>query len=407
MKLIFLTASFPYPPGEQFIEPEIPYLGESNFDDITILPSSALGEPRSCPLKIKVDTALADNKAILRYVLKTPFTKLFFRELIFLKKRKQLKLHTAVQALHSVAQVLRCYESLRKWTKKNGKADVAYTYWNDIASYAACLAKEKGLIKKVVSRAHGFDVYEERRKNNYMPLKRQFNNSYDKIFLLSTEAKNYFLSNYGFNKKNLDLAPLGVHIPKFRCSATNENRLNILSVSFLVHVKRIDRIIQGISDLASETPSLSITWTHIGDGPLKAELSEMALDAFKRFKNVTFYFKGHLENKDVVQFYSNNPVDFFINTSESEGIPVSIMEAMAAGVPAIATNVGGVSELVAAENGWLLNENPTTQEIKDAIVSMCHKSKAPEIRSQARKKIVDKFSSEKNYKTFMQKIQLI
>ena len=45
---------------------------------------------------------------------------------------------------------------------------------------------------------------------------------------------------------------------------------------------------------------------------------------------------GEVENKEAKAFFLNNAVDFFINASESEGVPVSIMEAMSASVPAIA-----------------------------------------------------------------------
>jgi len=48
-----------------------------------------------------------------------------------------------------------------------------------------------------------------------------------------------------------------------------------------------------------------------------------------------------LPHNDVLNYYASNPVDVFINTSSSEGLPVSIMEAMSFGIPVIATNVGG------------------------------------------------------------------
>ncbi|NCO54621.1 MAG: glycosyltransferase, partial [Bacteroidetes bacterium] len=49
-------------------------------------------------------------------------------------------------------------------------------------------------------------------------------------------------------------------------------------------------------------------------------------------------------------------VDLFINVSESEGIPVSIMEALSAGIPVIATNVGGTNEIVNNDVGFLIDK---------------------------------------------------
>jgi len=46
-----------------------------------------------------------------------------------------------------------------------------------------------------------------------------------------------------------------------------------------------------------------------------------------------------------------------MNLSETEGIPVSIMEAQSAGVPILATNLGGTSEIVNNENGFLVEKD--------------------------------------------------
>lgn len=50
-----------------------------------------------------------------------------------------------------------------------------------------------------------------------------------------------------------------------------------------------------------------------------------------------------LGNQLVYDFYRNNDVDVFVNLSESEGIPVSIIETISFGVPVVATDVGGNS----------------------------------------------------------------
>ena len=48
----------------------------------------------------------------------------------------------------------------------------------------------------------------------------------------------------------------------------------------------------------------------------------------------------------MLDYYKNNIIDIFINLSASEGIPVSIMDAISFGIPCIATNVGGTGEIV-------------------------------------------------------------
>jgi glycosyltransferase involved in cell wall biosynthesis len=74
----------------------------------------------------------------------------------------------------------------------------------------------------------------------------------------------------------------------------------------------------------------------------------------------------------VRDFYLTQPVDVFVNASTTEGVPVSIMEAMSFGVPVVATDVGGTGELVNSRNGALLVPNPTPAEIADAILRTVH-----------------------------------
>lgn len=407
MNLIFITNSFPYYPGEQFIESELPYLEKSSFAPITILPLSAVGEPRLCSERFNVDTTLADNKSIFKYAVKALFSPLFLSELDYLRIKKILCRGTAIQALKAVVLTIRLSDGLSAWVKKNGTIDTAYVYWNDVAAYAACLAKQKNLVGKVVSRSHRYDAYEEHRPYGYMPLKRQFLDSFDKIFMLSTQAKNYYQARYGFHQKFLEISPLGVLVPFSMSNVTPDGELHLVSVSFCVPIKRIDKIVDSVCLFALERPDLKIHWTHIGDGALKESLAARAKRIFLELSNVSFKFEGGMENSDVVRFYKERAVDLFINVSESEGIPVSIMEAMAAGVPAVASSVGGVPDLVNAENGYLLSSDPTLEEIKVALNQMVVKAKKTEIRRSARDQVLGNFNAEVNYQRFIARLESI
>ena len=67
------------------------------------------------------------------------------------------------------------------------------------------------------------------------------------------------------------------------------------------------------------------------------------IDYKKNFpKNIRAEFKGRVLNKEVLKFYIDEVPDLFINLSSSEGIPMSIMEAMSCSIPVIATNNKGI-----------------------------------------------------------------
>jgi len=113
-----------------------------------------------------------------------------------------------------------------------------------------------------------------------------------------------------------------------------------------------------------------VEWTHIGDGPELPELKSMASRLFQGRANIRHAFQGFLPNGMVYEYYQNHCVDALVNVSSSEGLPVSMMEAFAFGVPVLATAVGGVPEIVNERNGMLLPPEATPEEVAGAIVKM-------------------------------------
>ena len=114
-------------------------------------------------------------------------------------------------------------------------------------------------------------------------------------------------------------------------------------------MKRLELLIEALGMLAAEHPELHVVWNHLGDGPLR-ELAEAAATSALAGR-MEFTFRGQLTNSAVLDFYRRNPVDVFANVSASEGVPVSIMEAQACGIPVVATAVGGTPEIVSDRIG--------------------------------------------------------
>ena len=115
-------------------------------------------------------------------------------------------------------------------------------------------------------------------------------------------------------------------------------------------------------------------------------------------QNVTF--AGNIDNKDLLNLYQTSKVDLLIQNSItrfglSEGIPVSIMEAMAHGIPVIATDCGGTKELVDGKSGILVNQNDP-EAVSNAIIRLLSN---PEYRRQigdaGREKVVLDFNAKK------------
>jgi colanic acid/amylovoran biosynthesis glycosyltransferase len=406
VKIVILTNAYPYYPGEQFIEDEIAFWADNPVASVTLLPAVAAGEPRPIPEGISVDLAMASGTRIGRFwfILLAMFSAMFRRELVHLWRSRKIGAYTTLRAMLHTSKVLEQAKRLERYAKANGEIDVAYCYWNEAQSYAALLAKARGSVRKVVSRAHGFDLYEIRRKHEYMPLKRQFIRAYDRIFALAEEGRSYLEETYGAPSENIKISSLGVPLTNTLSRPSPAGSLHVVSVSFCVPVKRLDRIIDALSLFARQHAGIKITWTHIGAGPLFDEVRELARVRLADISNLSFEFLGDMPNHVVKTYYLDTPVDLFMNTSESEGMGVSIMEAMSAGVPALAPDVGGVSSLVSNECGALLSPSPSAQEIAAAIGRVALEDEGHALRMQARKVIEERFNSARTYRDFVAEV---
>jgi glycosyltransferase involved in cell wall biosynthesis len=402
--VLIITNNYPYLPGEEFFEEEVKYWSEKNNVRVIILPLNSQGERRVVPSDVKVLELKSTSKIEKAlYLLPGIFSFTFFKEVSFLIKQQSFnasKLYSLIKSCGKIALYIAKIEKIIK----SEQVDLVYTYWNTEASYACASIKNNGKLRALVTRLHGYDIYEERSLNKYIPSKRQFLEKYDKLYVISEQAKRYLIQNYRVNQGLIELARLGVNISPHQTLITDQNTFHLLSVSYCAPVKRLDKVIDALALMAPKSNGLTLKWTHIGGGELLAELSYLAKSKLDNFSNVQYNFIGALPNEEVKLFYQNNSVDCFINVSESEGVPVSIMEAMGYGVPAIAPDVGGISELVDNRCGQLMSSNPDVNEICASLKLMSEKAKLQITRVKARDRVNKLFNSSLNYQVMVDSV---
>jgi glycosyltransferase involved in cell wall biosynthesis len=245
-----------------------------------------------------------------------------------------------------------------RFVQQQSKPDTVWYFfwgrgWADILPFIP-----KPSIRKIAVKMHGYDLYLER-NNGYIPFRDKMFNKADLLLAISENGKVYLQQQYNQPQSKVLLSRLGT-VSAGLAKAGSGDRLNLVSCFGIVGVKRMERIIDSLRMITD----IPVRWTHIGTG---AMMDEMKAAAASLPPNIEVEFVGKLKPVEVLEYYLLHPTDLFINTSESEGVPVSIMEAFSAGIPVMATAVGGTAEIVDDSVGKLLPPSPTTEEIAAAI----------------------------------------
>lgn len=198
---------------------------------------------------------------------------------------------------------------------------------------------------------HGFDIRLgiEKGGSFYSDL---FKNI-DRIQAISSYNKENLL-RLGLDESKLVFHPVGIDVNKF--TKKSEYRITemvkILSVGRLVWEKGYDVGLKVISKLVNEF-NINLLYTIVGDGILMEELKDLCISL-----NITdnVIFVGAKDSNEIVNYMHD--CDIFFLPSKAEALPVVIMEAMACGLPVVATDVGSVTDLVQNdENGLIVPVN--------------------------------------------------
>ena len=179
----------------------------------------------------------------------------------------------------------------------------------------------------------------------------------DIVVTPSKHLKNFIL-NLGFKNK-IEIINNGVFIPEENTNIFTNDQINITIVSRLVSHKNIKKIIRAISDLNDPLIYLNI----IGDGPELNQLQKISLES--NYKNNTI-FHGKLNRDDINHIFLKS--DIYIQASNYEGLPHSLLEAMSYGIPVLCTPVGECKEILGNEDrGYILDLPVSKNNIKSKI----------------------------------------
>lgn len=407
MILLLFAASYPYDFAveQTFLGEEVRILAQK-FDRVILVPKLKRGKRLPIPEGVEVDTSFAESFSFgrqIRFGISSLFSREFYRDI---KNRFPISLSFAyVRRLFSFLAGARLTQSwVQNWFRENNIPDssaIFYTFWFDDISMGIGLAKNAHPNLRVVSRTHGYDLYEE--LYALWPCRSKAISLMDAVFADSDAGEEYLRAKYPAFKDRYKAALLGVRDPGAVSNPSTDGVLRIVSCSMLNPIKRIDLLLQGIITAAKMRKDQAIEWTHYGDGDERQGL--VARAAKELPSNAKGYFPGYQTQHDLIRTYLDHPVDVFVNVSSTEGTPVSIMEAVSCGIPVIATGVGGNVEIVNQKNGFLLNENPTPEEIADALLNVCdQREEMLRKRRGSRQVWLERYNEATNFEAFARQL---
>ncbi|MER3470453.1 MAG: N-acetyl-alpha-D-glucosaminyl L-malate synthase BshA [Chitinophagaceae bacterium] len=252
---------------------------------------------------------------------------------------------------------------------KNNHLDLLHVHYAIPHASAAYMAKKilegEGITIPIITTLHGTDITLVGRDKTYAPVVTFSINQSDAITAVS---KNLCEETYRSFKieKPIEVIYNFVDVERFKCKPIDafkkviapQGERILLHASNFRRIKRVQDVVQIFYEVQKEIPSKLL---FVGDGPEKVMAEELSR---KLGVDSEVRFLGKQEQIEDILAIS----DLFLLTSEYESFGLAALEAMAAGVPVISTNAGGLSEImIQGETGYMSNIGDIKDMSKNAI----------------------------------------
>lgn len=413
MKLIIFTTHYPFS-GEEFVDAELKILS-NYFDKIVIITNEKNTTNCRSVTPHNVEVVIVNRKYDFIICLMLGCLRMFsissIRELFYatyvLDKKMNINIFKTLLIYNTVS------ERNIRWIRKNIDKDetdvLLYSYWLSSSAYALSRLKKLGYKCKSIARAHGGDAFIDREYQSYRNIIYRY---LDEIHFVSDAGREQFYDKVqmpadSFRAK-LFTSRLGTEKPNKimnKCNKDLDACFHIVTCSSIIPLKRLDLLVDALWLIEG----FKIKWTHFGEGYLKDCILHDIEEKIDK-KNIQIDFLGQVSNDKIHRFYSDICVNLFINMSDYEGIPVSIMEAISYGIPVMARNIGGNSEIVYnGTNGVLLPSDINPKELAEAIKTFINLSNEEivELRRGAYQIWEEQYNARENYHCFATHIKNI
>lgn len=410
-KAIFFTSVFPFKTvGENFFESELEGVARE-FDKVYVVACEMREQnpevKKTLPENVTAISLQTESvkKSVIKGIFKLPFRALFWKEFAKILKGG----HPFVQSFRSLVYAGSMYISICKrfpFLKKQielSKDDevVFFGYWLTFVS-RAILSFRKYLGRTespAMSRAHGSaDVMNIAEPKRFYPFQKYLLDKLDAVFAVSEGGREH-LAALANNPDKVKSIYIGVQGPSAKVQRSREPFV-VMSCSNIIPLKRVRKVGSAVRRLIGRIPD--IQWVHFGDGNLRNEVEKEFADIES---HVTFF--GYTPHDEVLKYLESGRASVFVSASATEGLPVSIIEAAAYGLPSIATDVGSTREIaISGISGTLIDSDIVGSTLADEIYKYYQMTDAEydEISSKAYELYSQSFDCTKNGQKFAKAI---
>jgi N-acetyl-alpha-D-glucosaminyl L-malate synthase BshA len=259
---------------------------------------------------------------------------------------------------------------------------VHYAIPHASAAYMAkCILEEEGIHIPVITTLHGTDITLVGKDKMYAPVVAFSINQSDAITAVSQNLCEETYKTFKINKQ-IHVIHNFVDVQRFQRKPIDafrkviapEGERILLHASNFRKIKRVQDVVKIFHNVQKQIPSKLL---FVGDGPERATAEQLSRE-LGICDNVRFVGKQE-QMEDILAI-----ADLFLLTSEYESFGLAALEAMAAGVPVISTNAGGLGEImIEGKTGYMGNVGDVATMSKHAISILENDEKLQYFRKEA------------------------
>lgn len=266
---------------------------------------------------------------------------------------------------------------------KSFKPDILHTHMFAAFARGALLGKRLGI--PVVHTLHNMRLEDSFVKK----VVRKFFNKQVSLVAVSDAVKRDYAKRFSVNPEKISVIENGIDIASYPFAVSEMNKNVVGFAGRLEDQKACDVLIRAMVDVPGVLLKI------VGDGALLSTLKKQAATLGIRNR---VSFLGWIPNMDA--FYRS--IDVLVIPSRWEGFGLVAIEAMASGVPVIASDVDGLSEIIEDYRTGRLVESENSKDFADAIEwAYAYPDKMQSYAKAARDVVIQKYSSEKMVESYL------